>query len=203
MIIIEPFPNSLPTNYIIRKKGFLVSYNELKGTPNFVCWDLDGGSIGNAKRLENFLVEKLPRGFYRPRERAYLKAGFDRGHLCPAEDRSVNDELIKETFYMSNIAPQYPFLNQKTWRYLEDYCRKLVIKKGCTLEVATGVIGEQGKIANGFITVPSHFWKIVKVSTGELLSVLIPNAPTLELNWKTYEASITEISERAGLKFRI
>ena len=202
MLNIEPRANIDPLNFLLKKKGFIVSYNEIKGIPNYVIWDLKQGDFGDAKRFEIFFVEKLPKTFYKPRERAYLKAGFDRGHICPAEDRSSTTELIKETFYMSNIAPQYPFVNQKTWRFLEEYCRKLVEKKGISLEIASGTIGEKTKIANGFIVVPSQFWKVIKTSNGEIISVIIPNDENIELNWQLYKVEVAEIEKKAGIMFR-
>ncbi len=59
----------------------------------------------------------------------YSGSGYDRGHLCPSKDRSSSEEANRETFLMSNMQPQTPKLNQKTWKYLED-CEREIMQQG-------------------------------------------------------------------------
>jgi endonuclease G len=43
-----------------------------------------------------------------------------------------------ESFYMSNVLPQTPGLNRKTWKYLEDDIREYVIRHKSHLYIITG-----------------------------------------------------------------
>ena len=53
----------------------------------------------------------------------YRGSGFDRGHLCPAADRSATSQDMDATFLMTNMVPQSPDLNRKTWVKLAEYAR--------------------------------------------------------------------------------
>jgi hypothetical protein len=64
----------------------------------------------------------LPAGFLLARPNDYRNSGYDKGHLCPAADRSASREDMDATFLMTNIAPQAPALNRGPWEKLESYC---------------------------------------------------------------------------------
>src|SRR5262249_50567714 len=52
-----------PDNYLMRKPYFALSYNNDKGTPNWVSWCLKEGDLGNAPRWPQFYPDdELPRG---------------------------------------------------------------------------------------------------------------------------------------------
>ena len=57
----------------------------------------------------------------------FVGSGFDRGHLCPAADRSASLQGMKATFVMSNIAPQVPRLNRGAWKMTENFCRSAAL----------------------------------------------------------------------------
>ncbi|SCV67237.1 BQ2448_5883 [Microbotryum intermedium] len=51
---------------------------------------------------------------------------LDRGHMVPAADAKQDQEAMKETFLLSNIAPQVgEGFNRNYWAYLEAFCRNL------------------------------------------------------------------------------
>ena len=45
--------------------------------------------------------------------------GIDRGHLCASEDRQYSREANEQTFYFTNMSPQYSRFNQQVWAALE------------------------------------------------------------------------------------
>lgn len=105
-----------------------VDYSVRMGIPIRVTWLLAKSDLGNAKRstsLRFFTETKVPKPRVSPV--MYDKTGFDRGHNCPAGDRSRSISSMKQTFSMANISPQVPRLNRQTWKKLEDDCRKYVI----------------------------------------------------------------------------
>jgi endonuclease G len=54
----------------------------------------------------------------------YKGSGYDRGHLCPAADMTLNKTSMSETFYLSNMSPQMPGFKLGKWSTLEDQVRK-------------------------------------------------------------------------------
>lgn len=62
---------------------------------------------------------------FRATNKDYKRSGFDRGHLAAAGNHKANQELIKQTFVLSNIAPQVgKGFNRDAWNNLEKYVRK-------------------------------------------------------------------------------
>lgn len=71
-------------------------------------------------------MQILPSIWHQNRYTDYTNTSFDRGHLCPSDDRDSTAEENKTTFILANIVPQAPQLNRQSWLRLEDYCRNLV-----------------------------------------------------------------------------
>jgi endonuclease G len=215
-----------PDNYLMRKPYFALSYNNAKGTPNWVSWCLKEGDLGNAPRPPQFDPDMtLPRSFKHVRSGDYSGSGFDRGHMCPHSDRAGSNEASEATFVMTNIIPQSPASNQKAWADLEDYCRDLVRKKHQTLYVVAGPQGQGGEGKDGpkevigraeKVTVPAKCWKVVlalddgKGDAGDVgrvnrdsrvFAVVMPNDMTVGHGWAKYRTSAKEVEELTGYHF--
>jgi endonuclease G, mitochondrial len=112
-------------DYLIERPQYSLSYNAKTRTPNWVSWCLRKGDIGKSVRGAFEPDTLLPRGFERVTTQAYIGSGFDRGHMCPAQDRSSKQADMDATFRMTNVIPQSPNSNQRAWERLESYCRTL------------------------------------------------------------------------------
>lgn len=55
----------------------------------------------------------------------YIRSGYDRGHLVPAEDFANNKNKLKSTFYYINCIPQTTKLNRGIWKTYETEIREL------------------------------------------------------------------------------
>jgi endonuclease G len=214
-----------PDNFLMRKPYFALSYNNAKGTPNWVSWCLRKSDLGNAPRADFFPDPTLPRSFQIVKPSDYNGSGFDRGHMCPHSDRASTIEASTATFVMTNMVPQSPNCNQKAWADLEDYCRDLVRKKHQTLYIVAGPQGQGGEGKNGRkevigrsakVTVPAKCWKVVlaindgrgdasdvnKVNReSRLFAVVMPNDMTVGHGWSKYRTSVKEVEELTGYHF--
>lgn len=210
-------------NYLSIKTQYVLSYNTSRGTANWVSWHLGKDWKGNAQRQENFSQDNsLPVNWYRVNPGDYTNTGFDRGHLCPSDDRDGSIEDNTATFLMSNIIPQAPDNNRVTWKNLEEYCRDLV-DRGNELYIIAGAYGKGGSgsnggtthtIADGRVMVPSRIWKIIVVlpeggndlaritSSIRIISVDMPNKQTVDkLAWHDYRVSVDAIEAATGYDF--
>jgi len=188
------------TNYLAVKKGYVMSYNGVEGRANWVGWTLRASDLGPIDRSNRFREDtNLPRGFKRIDDDDYRESGYDRGHLCNSEDRTSTEYLNEETFLMSNMIPQTPELNRGPFKFLEAYCRKLVLKKGQQLLIYSGGVGSKGRLASG-VPIPQYCWKAVYTPTEEFY-VLFPNAHTLEKNWKKYLVTKDRLEKMTGYDF--
>jgi endonuclease G len=210
-------------NYYLGKPYFSISYNNEKGTPNWVSWCLQKSDLGPGNRVEFYPDTTLPKGFLRVVPRDYTNSGFDRGHMCPRSDRTATQEMANATFVMTNIVPQSPHLNQRGWADLEEYSR-LLAKQGSTLYIVAGVHGVGGegssgpaeKISNGKVTVPAKCWKVILViengtgtaadiakvgPTTRTIAIVMPNDQSIGHNWPKYRTSVQEVETLTGYKF--
>ena len=88
----------------------------------------------------------------------YSNAGYDRGHLAPAED-SPDETGMEESFLMTNVVPQDAKLNRIKWRMLESSIRK---RANSDIIVITGAIYQKdGKVLSKRVSIPSHMYKVV------------------------------------------
>jgi endonuclease G len=214
-----------PDNYLLRKRQYVLSYNNSKGTPNWVSWKLSMAWLGRTTRGNPFAPDlSLPPGFFIVRPNDYRAFGFDRGHVCPAADRSVSKEDMNATFLMSNMVPQSPNLNRGPWERLEHYCREQSREREVDLYVVAGPAGRGGTgsegprallwAATGRIVVPSKCWKVVlavpagttdpgRVTAAEAraFSVIMPNQQGLDADWRSHAVTVREVEKLTGYTF--
>ncbi|VVC28673.1 Hypothetical protein CINCED_3A016571 [Cinara cedri] len=176
-------------------KNFVLSYDQRNRIPHWVLEHLTPESVQyNStvdRQLCDFYEDKSFHEFFRSTNKDYKNSGFDRGHLAAAGNHKASQELIKQTFILSNIAPQVgKGFNRNAWNNLEKYVRKKA-KNNKNVYVCSGPLflpkkGDDGKlwikyqvIGDNHIAVPTHFYKIVvtesKNSTFYLESYIMPN----------------------------
>jgi endonuclease G len=126
----------------------------------------------------------------------YVGSGFDRGHLSPAADNVCNGPVIMaESFYFTNMAPQYPGLNRGQWKALEEHIRKLSLTHDSVF-VQAGCVGVRQHIKH--VAVPTHCWKIVEVrATKEVTAYVFENVPV-----KTQSITSHIVSKDSVMKLR-
>lgn len=210
---------SSPTNYLMNETYYSISYNNAKGTPNWVSWHLNKADIGSTPRRDEFRPNTaLPAGWYQVNAASYASSGFDRGHNCPSGDRTSSTAANAATFLMTNMIPQAPSNNQKTWNNMEVYIRSLV-NAGNEVYIIMGSYGIGGTgsnggvtktLDNGRVTVPSHVWKVIVVipdgnddikritSATRVIAVNTPNINSISPDWKKYRTSVDAIEAATG-----
>ena len=138
---------SSPDNFLVARKQFVLAYNNSKKIPNWVSWHLNKDWIGTTGRRGVFRPDdELPDSWYHVMPGDYSETGFDRGHMCPSGDRTKTFEDNNALFVMSNIVPQSPDNNRKTWERLETSCRELA-NQGHELYIICGPAGAGGPAA--------------------------------------------------------
>lgn len=148
-------------NYLLVKKQYVLSYNSVNGTPNWVSWTLQKSDIGTAGRQNNFHAEAdLPDGLQRITPADYTGSGYDRGHMCNSKDRTRTRRTTVRRFRLANMQPQTPDLNRHVWEKLEADSRKLAMK-GNTLYILAGCYGSIKHIGkSNTVNVPKSCWKL-------------------------------------------
>lgn len=92
--------------------------------------------------------------------------GFDRGHICASQDRMCSREVNEQTFYLSNMQPQYNAFNAGIWADMEGQVRRwnrdsfrdtLYICKGGTIDKEEQIL----MYSNKGLVVPKYFFMAV------------------------------------------
>jgi endonuclease G, mitochondrial len=211
-----------PSNYLMLKPQYALSYNRERSIPNWASWQLNDRWLGAAKRQDDFRQDSsLPQGWYRVRPSDYAKSGFDKGHVVSSEDRGRSDLDNSATFFMTNMVPQAPDNNRVVWSQFEAACRSL-LKQGKELYIVAGSsgfggIGSNGpqSVLNNNVVVPAVIWKVVLVldrpgtqpkditaAMSRTIAIVVPNQQGVKSKpWKDYVTSVDEVEKLTGYDF--
>jgi len=131
----------------------------------------------------------------------YYKSGYDRGHMCPAADnKCLGQQVLKECFYFSNMAPQTHSLNAGDWEKVERLTRDLSIEND-SVHVWAGSVGVKTKIQT--VSVPEKCWKVIHVlRTGEWHFYVMNNEKEIQTGIHSHEVSKQDVEKLSGFRFR-
>lgn len=199
-------------NYLVVGEGSAFSYNNERGSANWVSWKTTRADLGDSIPRPDFRPDpRLPNGFDRIGYNHYSGSGYDRGHMVPSADRFANPKLNEETFMMTNIVPQTGALNQYPWEKLESYVRSQVWRGFDVYQIA-GVYGDQGVLKRK-VVVPTNCWKIIAFlpsgrsadsidARTRIIAVDMPNVKGIENDrWEKYKTTIRAIEQNTGYDF--
>jgi endonuclease G len=213
-----------PTNFLMQKPEFALSYNRDLGRPNWVSWHLSDEWVGTLERVDTFRPDpRVPPDWYRVQSFDFFNSGFDRGHMVPNADRDKETSIPinQATFLMTNMLPQAPDNNQGPWAALEIYLRTLqptneiyIVAGGA----GAGGVGSEGgltmTLANGHVTVPAVTWKVALVipkggsdvsrvsCSSRTIAVVMPNVQGIRNDpWENYLTTVDAVETLTGYNF--
>ncbi|CAI5682520.1 unnamed protein product [Oreochromis niloticus] len=196
------------------RESYVTSYDARTRTASWVIERLNPASLSGLsdRKYCEFKEDDSVHVFHRATNADYKGSGFDRGHLAAAANHKWSQKAMDDTFYLSNVAPQNPHLNQNTWNNLEKLCRSLT-KRYLNVYVCTGPLylprqEADGKlyvryqvIGRNHIAVPTHFFKADGKGV-ELRSYVLPNEPISEqVPLERFLVPIETIERASGLLF--
>ena len=204
-----------PSDDVLLDHGaFVVSYNPVLRATNWVAWRLRAEDLGSVQRSNDFHPDALlAAGLPGPRNADYSGSHYDRGHLCPAGDRSASALANEETFVMTNIQPQRPALNRGPWEALERQERRLAASGDQLFIVAGGLFDPVPATLRGGESIPRASFKIiVALARGQgaadltpatsSYAVIIPNSIAVAgRSWSEFLVAIDEIERQSGYDF--
>lgn len=148
---------------IHRVESFTSLYDVSLGMPRQVEWVLHSTDMGNAQRSASWIFfNDINVPGSNASHTDFTRSGFDRGHMCPAADRSATRSAMHSTFSLANIAAQAPTLNRGAWKVTEDSCRNLAQQFDSVRIVAVPIILQDDtmRIGKHHLAVPHAFFKV-------------------------------------------
>jgi DNA/RNA endonuclease G (NUC1) len=205
-------------HYLIQRTVEAIDYSDNLGEPVWASWDLTAGDMGDSGRNSSFYTDtNLPPDFYWVTDNDYNGVGginFNRGHMCPSEDRTDNTNDNKLVFFMSNIVPQSAANNQGPWGTLESYCQSLA-QSGYEILIIAGPSGfGTNRIPSGVAVIADYTWKVAVIvppgggtalsritNSTRVIAIKIPNNNSVSGSWTNYVTSASQIEADTGFTF--
>ena len=205
---------------MVVKRGFVASYNALRGGPNWVSWNLNATHFGSAARCDCFSPDlTLPEGVTPVIDVDYINSGYDRGHMVQSESRTSTEQENAATFLLTNILPQAAANNQGSWlrfeNHLNDFAR---LQNRDVFVIAGGEYAADAPTLNdaGKVAIPHFTWKVAVImprgasvtdvlntSSAQIVAVRMPNLVTTAANvdWQNFVTTVDAIEEATGYDF--
>jgi len=123
--------------------GYALGYDREMRQPRWVAYRLKNEDLtGEFKRDNSFKRDDAVSNS--PERYDYSKTGFDKGHMAPAKDMEYALRIMKDSFYMSNMCPQYGHINGGVWSSVEDFVRKAAKRFDVVYVVSGPIFADEG-----------------------------------------------------------
>jgi len=195
---------------IIKHKNYTLRYEEEYEVPAWVVHKLRGDyTKGIANRSGNQFMPDKKADNNSALSSDYSSTGYDRGHMVPAGDFKCCQDLMNETFFMTNICPQVPDFNRGIWENIESRIRGWAVRDE-EIFVVTGPVLRKGLPTIGRynnVAVPEFFYKIVLFYQPDsnkkprALAFLLPNQNLFGKRMNSYIVTINELEKTTGIDF--
>ena len=197
--------SSITTNdQYLCKTNYAIHYRNDTRTPEYVVEHVTKESVtGPAKRKDDFRADPSVPVEHQSQLTDYAGVPYDRGHISPAGDNTQTDEIMSESFFLSNMMPQVPNNNRGIWKQLETYVRNWVLE-GNDIYVVSGTAYSAGfqTIGNNHVGIPTYVWKVViDRAHGKAIGFFIPNTALPVGDLPKYATSVAQIEQHTGIHF--
>lgn len=197
-------PYGLPRSHVANRAqlcrvGLLLEYDLDHKIPVWVSYTLVAQqTLSCLARADQFTIDPALPPAAQSDVRDYRRSGYDMGHMAPNQDLSWSQASQRNSFALSNIAPQLPSVNRGVWRELEAAVRGWAFNRGA-LVIYTGTVSGRGSLGDG-VNVPAAFWKVVvHQSSGQALAWLVPNQ-ILRGPLASFQTTVAEIERASGVR---
>ena len=198
--------------------NYSVEWDIEKKSQRWSCYQMMRGyQVTGVKRYENeanqypFDEDLKLSGAYFSQD-LFWGSGFQHGHVCPSADRLYSDRANYQTFYLTNMQPQYKYFNEGIWKKHEEKIRNawtpsntsdvLYVCKGGTIDDENNII----KRISGRLIVPKYFFCALLLKNASGYRAVgfwfeHSNIDHSTDNFKNYAMSIDELEQRTGIDF--
>ncbi len=214
-----------PIDFLIARPQYVLSYNQTRGTPNWVSYELDARHmVSGQDRCNCFSADPNLPVSAQILTSDYTTGGFDRGHMTRSFDRTVANVDNASTFYLTNIVPQMADLNQGVWASFENALGDSARLGGRAVYIITGPLYAAGATPRWLrnlnkVQIPDSTWKVAFIgpyTTGNpftrgninswadlsnttVLAVNMPNISGIRNDpWQNYLTTVDKIEASTG-----
>jgi endonuclease G len=213
----SPTSTSTPDSFLSVKAEYVVSYNSGRKVPNWVSWELNTSYLGSENRQNDYRPDDtLPPTLPQAQLSDYSGSGFERGHMCPSADRTLDVPSNSHTFYLTNMVPQAANNNEGPWADLENEARTIVRSGKELFIISGGTFSATSRVVGNGLVVPDATFKVIVVldqvgqgpaavtASTRVIAVVMPNDDALiskTADWRTFRTSVDAIEATTGYDF--
>lgn len=161
---------------------------------------------GPAKRKDNFRPDPavLPQCQATLADYATVGKTHDRGHMAPAGNNTQNDQIMSESFFLSNMVAQVANNNRGIWKQLETWERDWASKGGDFYIISGGIFDPGHPVTGNGLGIPTRLYKIIfEKTSGRSMVYLMPNAPLPVADLPKYQTTLQEVETATGMRFNL
>jgi endonuclease G, mitochondrial len=141
---------------------------------------------------------------------------YDRGHICASADRFYSQEANNQTFYYSNMSPQFNAFNAGIWMYLESkvrawghdrsLCDTLFITKGGTINDENNIM-TYTTTGTHHVAVPRYYFMALLAKKGNSyhsIGFILEHKtdyPSRSFGFRQYAVTIKQLEQRTHIDF--
>lgn len=202
--------------------NYAIEWDRKKKSQRWSCYQMHSGYSGNYSRVvDGYLYDPQVTGSDYWDKDYFYGSGYDHGHICPSADRTYSYKANEQTFYLTNMQPQYRKFNgysstgsdkgEGLWVRMEGVVRNWTPKsKSDTMYVCKGgTIDNESDIIErikGKLIVPKYFFMacLVKNSQGYRAIAFFAeqkNEWGTNANLTDYVVSVDDLEKRTGIDF--
>ena len=191
---------------LICRTAYALLHNNNVRVASWVVYTLTAeNTTGCAPRVNAFAPDlSIPRG-QRAELADYANSGFDTGHIANNADMSWDAAVARESFILSNMAPQLASLNRGAWRQLEAAVRSWAFNSRASVTIYSGSIYDERqdrRIGPNGVIVPNSFYKIViNNATRQSLAFLFPHVDVND--FRSVQTTVARVEEASGIRFSV
>lgn len=203
------FPSAKKQNTTtICRTAYALEHDNLAKIPMWVAYKSTTMQIlGCVARVNSFSADQSLKKGFRSEPTDYYNSGFDMGHLANSADMSWDIKIARESFILSNIAPQVPGLNRGVWKTLESVTRSWTYTRMNGVTIYTGSVynaNTDTKIGDNGVVVPREFYKIIIDNDNKTsLAFIFPNRDNLSNSIQNFQTTVQQIERATGIKFPV
>lgn len=202
--------------------NFCTEWDYEKMSQRWSCYQMYKGYTGNAGRYEgnpqypfdeDLKAIEATTGLTMYWDQDYFRSsGYDHGHICPSADRQYSTEANRQTFFLTNMQPQYGQFNQKLWQKMEDRMRKWIANSPATDTMYVckgGTIDDESNIIERIkdkLIVPKYFYMAILYKNADGYKAIAFWAENINVDHsgddlKNYVVSIDKLEDLTGIDF--
>jgi DNA/RNA endonuclease G (NUC1) len=205
---------------LLPQQEYILCYDPVNRITLWAAYKLKSEEVVSAERRDAFRTDPRLSVDENASCADYAGTGFARGHAVPREDMNRSAAAQADTFFLTNMTPQFPVFNGGIWARFERLVRDYARRYGEVYVITGSVLQEPlRRLPSDRVAIPSRFYKVLLRSHGsgtpEVLAIVLPHLPfqpgsdgtqgrpkagsAVEAYLAFHTASIREIEHLTGL----